>query len=241
LASDGSFDEYSEDYVLTTEALTGGTHIIQIRARNSVGNYSPLITDTIVVLAVPTGVTVSDGLYTDRIQLNWDAVASATSYEVWRDITPSPDSASLIATTESSSYEDRSVTPEQIYYYWIKARHLAWAGEFSPADSGWRELVIPVDVLASDGIYIDRVRVTWAPVFEATGYTIYRAMTLSGDKLLIGHVTHSGYYDDFSAEAQMTYYYFVTASNGYGSSDYSGPDSGYFSQLYRIYLSVVMK
>jgi hypothetical protein len=240
-AGDGSFDEYTEVYSLTTTALTGGTHTVQIQARNSAGNYSPLFNDTIVVIAAPTGVLASDGLYPDQIHLTWDAVVEATSYEVWRSTTNSPDSASLIATVDSSPYEDTAVTPEQIYYYWVKAKRSTVTSDFSLAAAGWRELEVPIGVLASDGAYFDRIRITWSPVSGATSYTLYRAATLSGDKLLIGGVTNGSYYDDLSAEAHMTYYYFITASNSYGDSDYSLADTGYVMPLYWIYLPIVIE
>jgi hypothetical protein len=240
-AGDGSFDEYTEDYSLTLPTLTAGMHTIQIRARNSVSNYSPLFNDTIIGLATPTGVLASDGIYTDRIRLTWDAVVEASSYEIWRSTTNASDSASLIATINGSPYEDTAVIPEQIYYYWVKAKRSTVASDFSLADAGWRELAVPTNAIASDGAYVDRVRITWSPIPGATNYTLYRAASLSGHKLLIGSVNDGSYYDDFSAEAHMTYYYFVTASNSYGSSDYSTADTGYVMPLYWIYLPMVME
>jgi hypothetical protein len=47
-AGDGAFDEYSESFSVTTAALGGGTHTIEIQACNSVGNCSSW-TDTINV------------------------------------------------------------------------------------------------------------------------------------------------------------------------------------------------
>jgi hypothetical protein len=240
-ASDGSFDTYSEAYSLTIPALSTGMHTIQIQARNSVDNYSLLFNDTIVVLTAPAGVLASDGLYTDRISLIWDAVVEATSYEIWRSPSNSPGSASLIATVGSSPYEDTAVIPEQIYSYWVKAKDSSSVSDFSLADTGWQELAVPTDVLASDGAYYDRIRITWSAVLGATNYTLYRAATLSGDKLLIGSVTTGSYFEDFSAEAHTTYYYFVTASNSYGGSDYSVADTGYVMPIYRLYLPIVIK
>jgi hypothetical protein len=150
--SDNSFDAYTEVYSLTTPALSSGPHLIQIQARNSAGNYSPLFEEIIVVT-----------------------------------------------------------------------------------------LVAPTEVLASDGLYIDRIRITWEAVFGADAYNIYRAADQSGDKLLIGNVTAGNVYDDLSAEASTTYYYFVTAANSFGESGYSIADSGYVMPVHWYYLPLVFR
>jgi hypothetical protein len=134
-----------------------------------------------------------------------------------------------------------AVTPEQIYYYWVKAKNSTVASDFSPGDAGWRELEVPTGVLASDGAHSDRIRITRRPVSGATSFTVYRAAALSGDKRLIGSVADDGYFDDLSAEAHQTYFYFVAASNSFGSSDYSIADSGYVIPIYWIYLPSVFK
>jgi hypothetical protein len=241
LAEDGGFDSYSEAYSLTTAGLSSGAHTIQIRARNSVNNYSPLFNDAFIILAAPVGVLASDGLYTDRIYLTWEAVAGAAGYEIWRSTAPSPDSALLIATVDGSPYEDAAVISEQIYYYWVTAKDSTGVSEFSLADAGWQELASPADVVASDGLYFDRVHISWGLVAGATGYALYRGAAPAGERRFIGSVTNGSAYDDFSAEEHLTYYYVVTASNSYGSSDYSLADSGYVRPLYRIYLPLVTK
>jgi hypothetical protein len=53
-ASDGTFDEYSEDYTFTTSALSPGLHTIETRARNTAGNWSSLASDTLTINATYT-------------------------------------------------------------------------------------------------------------------------------------------------------------------------------------------
>ncbi len=86
----------------------------------------------------------------------------------------------------------------------------------------------PANVSASDGTYVDRVEVTWATSSGATSYTVYRA-TSSGNlvqKTALG-TTSNTTFDDTTALVGKTYYYWVKASNPYGTSGFSGYDKGY--------------
>lgn len=87
----------------------------------------------------------------------------------------------------------------------------------------------PTGVAATDGTYIDRVRVTWAEVEGATGYDVWRATTdnsASTTKLTTTTVADSPF-DDLSAVAGTVYYYWVTASNGAGMSAFGISGNGF--------------
>lgn len=85
---------------------------------------------------------------------------------------------------------------------------------------------IPASVQASDGTYIDKVRVSWSSVSGATGYYIYRATSVGGTKSYLGSRTTT-FFDDTNATPGATYYYFVRAYNSYGSSSYSNYNTGW--------------
>jgi len=84
----------------------------------------------------------------------------------------------------------------------------------------------PSDVSASDGSYTDKVHLSWNSVSEATSYKVYRSLTYSGSKTLLGTVSGTSY-DDTSGTADTTYYYWVKAVNNAGESDYSSYNTGY--------------
>ena len=88
--------------------------------------------------------------------------------------------------------------------------------------------VPPKDVSAGKGTDPDKVHITWSSSYGATSYDVYRATTWGGTKTWIG-VSSGTVYDDTSAEPGTTYYYWVTASNTYGTSDYSSYDTGYLA------------
>jgi len=85
----------------------------------------------------------------------------------------------------------------------------------------------PTNVSASDGTYVDRVEVTWAASSGATSYTVYRAASLGvlAKKTILG-TTSGTSFNDTTAIAGRTYYYWVRASNTYGTSSFSAYNAG---------------
>ena len=74
-------------------------------------------------------VQASDGTYSDKVQITWDAVTHATSYEVYRD-------AVKIGETTVTSYSDTSVVPNTTYAYTVKGCNASGCGPASVADTG---------------------------------------------------------------------------------------------------------
>ncbi len=87
-------------------------------------------------------------------------------------------------------------------------------------------LVAPVGLQASDGVYGDRVRLTWRPVQGAVRYEIYRSRKLAWTGDWLGE-TSATRYDDPTAETCRTTYYWVEACDALGCSQHSVPDSGF--------------
>ncbi|MBI3986423.1 MAG: Ig-like domain-containing protein, partial [Lentisphaerae bacterium] len=174
----------------------------------------------------PTGVSASDGTYTDRIRVSWTVMSEASSYQVWRGFTNSFGSASQAGTAASPPYDDTSAGQDRKYFYWIKpVNNYGAAGAESTPDSGWRSLAAPGGVSASDSEFTDRVVVQWQSVSGATGYQVWRSVSntsASASQLAIAGDTP---YLDMTAETP-TYFYWVKATNTLGPSPFSGFDSG---------------
>ena len=70
----------------------GKTYYYWVRATNQGGTsgFSEYASGyrRVAAPAAPTGVSASDGLSSTEIVVSWNAVASATSYSVWRAATP---------------------------------------------------------------------------------------------------------------------------------------------------------
>ncbi len=175
----------------------------------------------------PTGVSASDGTFSDRVRVTWNAVDGAKRYEVWRS-TSAADNGVKIADPVSTSYDDMTAVVGTTYYYRVRACNIGCTG-FSAYDSGYRAVSTPSapsGVSASDGTYVDRIRITWNASADATYYEVWRSMvaTDNGSKIIeLSDTT----YDDSSVSENVTYYYRIKACNTSGCSNFSAADSGY--------------
>ena len=101
---------------------------------------SPTATPTPVTAppAAPTGVSASDGTYTDRVRVVWNASSAATSYKVLRYTSNAPSSAAQIGTSVANLYDDAVADPGTVYYYWLVATNSAGDSPLSSPDTGYR-------------------------------------------------------------------------------------------------------
>lgn len=125
-------------------AGTGMVSIVAGQAGNADWNAAANVTKNVAVNAAlppfaPTGVQASDGTYTNKVRVTWNAASAATGYQVWRSASNNISIASTLVTTASTTYDDLNAAtmPGTILYYWVKAVNAADAGGFSANDSGY--------------------------------------------------------------------------------------------------------
>ena len=173
----------------------------------------------------PTGVSASDGVYTNKVRVTWRAVTGATSYQIYRSA--SPGSARLfLATRAGTSYDDTSALCDTQYYYWVRAKNAVGTSGYSNYNSGYIQFRAPTGVSASDGNFPDKIEVMWNPSADATTYEVYRASSLEGEKAKI-FTTSDTIYDDTSIPCCTDFYYWVKAMNSKCVTGFSDPDSGH--------------
>jgi hypothetical protein len=92
------------------------------------------------------------------------------------------------------------------------------------------KLPVPTGLRASDGLYSDRVVVSWNSVSGATWYNVYRATSPSGTYTNLV-TTGSTSWTDWNVTPGKTYYYKVSCNNSATSnaclSDQSDYNTGY--------------
>lgn len=66
-----------------------------------------------------SGLIASDGTFTDRILVDWDASVSAQSYKVYRGTDSTFENASFLFSLDTPGFTDQLAQPGIIYTYWI--------------------------------------------------------------------------------------------------------------------------
>lgn len=215
---------------------TKNSYSIRVRSTDQGG----LWTEKVFTLAirklpdVPTRVSASDGTYSNKVQVIWNAVSGAVSYEVWRNTSDTPGSAGFLGTVTGTNYDDTAVSANTLYYYRVKTRNAIDVGLFSASDSGYAgrgpsPIPAPTGVSASDGVYTDKVHVTWNVVSEASFYEVWRSASNNTAGASNLGTTATTAYDDMTVATTpgTILYYWVKTKNNTIVSDFSYPDSGY--------------
>ena len=157
--------------------------------------------------SAPSGLSVSNTIAS--LTLKWNAVTSATGYEIYRAGTDGK--YSKITTVTSTSYVDTSVKNNTQYSYKIKAYNAAGASAFSTAAS-LKKTQISVSNFKADANG-SKVQLSWTGgVTGAEGYVIYRRPEESKSYTEIGRTAGNTYSDTISAG--IKYYYAVAVYSG---------------------------
>ncbi|MEI6422708.1 MAG: pre-peptidase C-terminal domain-containing protein, partial [Lentisphaerota bacterium] len=174
-------------------------------------------------------VKVSNGTYFDSIALTWPKSAGATSYSIWRTTVGNPAPAVFIAnvpydsTKTNYTYNDAADAlnptpdPADTYTYEVTAINDNGTSFPQPGTSaGSIKKTGPAGVMASNGTYAGRVKITWKAVAGATGYNVYRTDVTAVPPapkpapLNPAPVAETVYYDT-TAVAGTSYTYWVDA------------------------------
>lgn len=215
-----------------------GSYTVTLTVTGPGGSDSMTRQDYIVVdqqiPSVPTGVSASDGTYTDKVRVSWTGSSSATYYRVYRNTSNSTIGVTILDSPNSSPYDDTTAIAGTTYWYFVKACNDQGYSGFSAGNLGYRAVSVPgapTGVAASDGTFTDKVRISWVPVIDATYYEVYRNTSNSSIGVTILNSPTTTPYDDTGATPGTTYYYFVKACNSAGCSGYSTGDSGYLAAI----------
>jgi len=206
-----------------------------------VSNLINAVTSVVATLTVniappaPTGMTASEGTYTDKVAVSWSASIGADGYTIWRNTSDDSGVATSIGSVSGTAFDDTGTAPNATNYYWVKATNTVGSSGFSSSAAGWRGvspvtyLDPPSNVSASDGTYTDKVAVTWNTVSGASGYQVWRAAANnSAAAINLGNAPLPSYDDSSSAVRPATmFYYWVKAFNSATTSEFSNVDSGF--------------
>lgn len=133
-----------------TGRTTGSTYYYKVRAYTTVkgtkvfGSYTKAVNAT-PALAKPVPVIAAsskDG----TIDISWTAIAGANGYEI-RRAEPNSQEYALLATSSDTVYSDTKITPENTYYYKIRAYRTVGKGKvYSSYSTGVKGIVHVINI-----------------------------------------------------------------------------------------------
>jgi|GEM_PF-1145389 len=133
----------SHTVTFSSAGLTAGSYTGIIGVTATASN-SPVVvtvfltvTNPLVAPAAPMAVAASDGAYSNRVRITWEASTYAQGYRVYRHSENNSGLATTISTTTGTAFDDTNVTIGITNWYWIKATNVSGVGVFSIGDSGF--------------------------------------------------------------------------------------------------------
>jgi fibronectin type 3 domain-containing protein len=208
---------------------TGATFYYEITAVNAGGESGPSGEgSSTLVPAVPTNVVAAGGQ--GQVNLRWDAVSGAVSYNVYRSASPGAEGTHPYKALTTPAFTDGGLTNGASFYYRITAVNAG--GESGPSAEavGFTAASPPGNISASAAS--GHILVTWSASSGAASYNLYRSSspTPSATPYKLGLTSTS--FLDAGLPGGATFYYEVTAINAGGESARSvqsfatlGPDA----------------
>lgn len=109
LLASASSNSYFTDRTATLTLMGGGqTFTIAVTQSSLPPNY-------------PTGLTATDGAYSNKVRVSWNAVSEAESYDVRRSKFSSLASAVTLGSSTNPWFDDTTAIPGVAYYYWVRS------------------------------------------------------------------------------------------------------------------------
>jgi len=93
---------------------------------------------------IPSNVSATDKSANDKekVVVTWNPVGAASYYRVYRSTSENGNYELVSANLYSTSFEDRGIYLDTVYYYRVKAVNSAGESDFSSADQGSRQITI---------------------------------------------------------------------------------------------------
>ncbi len=91
----------------------------------------------------PAGLAATDGAYANKVKVSWNSVTDASHYCVYRATSSGGTKSPVSGWQTGTTFDNTSVTPGQIYYYWAKAAVNSSgdnASDYSAEDPGFAML-----------------------------------------------------------------------------------------------------
>jgi len=149
--------------------------------------------------STPTGVSASDGQFTNIVRITWNGVSNVIAYALYRRNPGEADWTLWNSSLYDTTTDDTIPVPGVIHEYAVKACNQWGCSDYSPTDTGYAALLTPPSwINATQGVFEDRVRITWSPAPGATSYLLFIIPTEPGQLPYTATVVGTTY-DHFGA------------------------------------------
>ena len=170
--------------------------------------------------------SVSQGTQVNQIALSWTPSTGATSYEIYRSVTPGTLGNYLASASSATySYIDTTISNDAPYYYTIIPKAYNVWGPYTNQVTGWRKLSAPASFSVTMKSIVNSVGLSWTGVAYADIYNVYRSDTFGTLGSLLAQTASTSYTDATSGYI-ATYYYTVIPAHagvpGFPSSQEAG-------------------
>jgi len=176
--------------------------------------------------AMPTGMVVTPG--NSEATVTWNAVAGATSYNIYRS-TSQGQQGTKVGASSSTSYVDSTAVNGVTYYYDVTADNVAGEGPVSAQSTGVTPVIPVVSPGAPSGLTAiagnAQVTLNWTAVAGANSYNVYRSTNPGSQGAKVGSSATTAFSDPTVVNG-TTYFYEVTANNAAGEGAASVQSSG---------------
>ena len=232
------YTSYGEDAPQTLWAIApvgNGFYSVRSKAGNYVDNCNQLAVNANNIITftwngtnaqlwkfVPTNLVpanvelVSATVNSDNIQVRWKTTKNASTYQVYRRDRRDGVWELLTETATGESYSDYTAKANVTYWYTVVGKN---GSELSPR---WDDNGVSATItLAPSNVELinatasgDIIQVRWRSVQNAISYQVYRRESRNGAWQLLTDYATGESYNDYTAKANVTYWYTVRAWNG---------------------------
>jgi fibronectin type 3 domain-containing protein len=183
----------------------------------------------------PFGLVATDGAFLDKVVIEWGHEGDYGYFELWRRIAEGEHEWALLDTLEGKRYEDHEATPGVVYKYKARAILGEQESDWSNIDTGFAGEggggpEAPWDLVASDGLYPDKVRVEWMHEGDYAYFQLWRKVNVEASEWHKIADTEAKEYNDFTAAAGTVYLYKARAILEGQESGWSNHDTGFRSE-----------
>ena len=185
---------------------------------------SPVAAETALAApAAPTGFQVA-AYSTSRINLSWNAVSGATSYQVYRS-TGASTTFTRIAIVTTRSYQNTGLLAATRYNYKVRAVVSGVLGSFTAVKTAYTKPATPAGLTAT-AISTSQINLKWTAVTGATSYQVYRSYGASTSYTRVAIVTAPSY-SNTGLAAGTRYNYKVRAVKSGNIGDFTAAKTAY--------------